>query len=367
MRSVRSLAVGLSLLSTATAQTSTSCDPTKKTCPSDVGLNQASYSVDFTKGASSDWNMTYGSVLYDGTNGANFTISKSGDAPTMQSNFYVFFGEISVVMKTAPGTGIVSSAILESDDLDEIDWEFLGGEATNVQTNYFGKGNTSVPTAQEREVDATISDSQAEFHNYTLVWTKDQTVFYVDGAAVRTLTYAEAVGGTKYPQTPMRVKLGIWAGGDSGNAAGTIAWAGGETDYSQGPFTAFIQSVSIVNYNPASSYTYGDLTGSYSSIELDSSDATTGSTGSSSSSNETSGTGSSSPTNSGGVFATGSASGTGPKATGFTYSNATTTSSSAPTSTASSAVVTAGAAAWGPNVLAASVVLGALSLALTLA
>lgn len=87
--------------------------------------------------------MTYGSVTYDATNGANFTIAESGDAPTMQSNWYIFFGEVSVEMKVAPGTGIVSCAILESDDLDEIDWEWLGGTADQVETNYFGKGNTT--------------------------------------------------------------------------------------------------------------------------------------------------------------------------------------------------------------------------------
>lgn len=164
MQSVASLAFGLSLLSAAKAQTSTSCNPTEsmswpdtpdstsknfkidlatETCPSDTGLDASSYSVDFTQGASSDWTMTYGSVVYDTTKGANFTIAESGDAPTMQSDWYIFFGEVSVEMMTAPGTGIVSCAILESDDLDEIDWEWLGGTAAQVETNYFGKGNTS--------------------------------------------------------------------------------------------------------------------------------------------------------------------------------------------------------------------------------
>ena len=33
-------------------------------------------------------------------------------------------------MKAAKGTGIVSSIVFESTDLDEIDWEFLGGDST---------------------------------------------------------------------------------------------------------------------------------------------------------------------------------------------------------------------------------------------
>lgn len=46
-------------------------------------------------------------------------------------------------MRCASGTGIISSIVLESDDLDEVDWEFIGGNSTSVETNYFGKGNTT--------------------------------------------------------------------------------------------------------------------------------------------------------------------------------------------------------------------------------
>jgi hypothetical protein len=75
------------------------------------------------------------------SSGAEFTINKSGDHPTIQSKWYIFFGRVSFFLKAAPGTGIVSSAILESDDLDEVDWEWLGGSdyVSKVQTNYFGK------------------------------------------------------------------------------------------------------------------------------------------------------------------------------------------------------------------------------------
>lgn len=374
MQSIASLAFGLSLLSAAKAQTSTSCNPTEKTCPSDAGLDQSSYSVDFTQGASSDWNMTYGSVAYDATNGANFTIAASGDAPTMQSNWYIFFGEVSVEMRTAPGTGIVSCAILESDDLDEIDWEWLGGTAGQVETNYFGKGNT---TTYDRETYVDMADSQSEFHNYTVVWTKESLTWKIDGATVRTLAYADALAGDNYPQTPMRVKLGIWAGGDSSNSAGTIAWAGGATDYSDGPFTAYIKSVSIVNYNPAGTYTYGDTSGSYDSIELGDSTSSTstsstsssGSSSSSSGSNSSSGSDSSSSssgsttTSSGtiggaslmnGTSVSGTNSSTVPAVSG---SNSSTSTGSSSASSSTSTAVTAsaaGGALWSPRTLGTS-------------
>jgi hypothetical protein len=116
------------------AQTFTSCDPTKKSCPADTALSASFYTHDFTTGADDEnWKVTAGSIKYT-SKGAEFTISKAGDAPTIQSNWYIFFGSVSFIMTAAPGKGVVSSAILESDDLDEVDWEWLGGENGNVQS-----------------------------------------------------------------------------------------------------------------------------------------------------------------------------------------------------------------------------------------
>lgn len=44
-----------------------------------------------------------------GPDGAEFTIAQKGDAPTIQSKFYIFFGEVEVWLKAAPGHGVVSS------------------------------------------------------------------------------------------------------------------------------------------------------------------------------------------------------------------------------------------------------------------
>lgn len=118
------------VIPTVLAQTSTDCNPTEKTCPNDTGLSTSSYSADFTSGSSANasWSAAaYTTIDYSTSNGATFTIAKSGQAPTIETDFYIFGGRIDVTMKAATGTGIVSSIVLESDDLDEIDWEFLGG------------------------------------------------------------------------------------------------------------------------------------------------------------------------------------------------------------------------------------------------
>ena len=264
-----SAVAGLAVIPLAFAQTYTTCNPMEKTCPNDVGLDSASFACDFTKGKSAlaSWSAATGtSLTYDGSKGAQFVINGKNQAPTISSDFYIFFGRVDVTMQAAPGVGIVSSMVLQSEDLDEIDWEWLGGDTTQAQTNYFGKGNT---TSYDRGTYQSVSSPQTTMHTYTFDWTKDKVDWLIDGVIVRTLKYADAVGGENFPQTPMRLKLGNWIAGDPAtNAKGTIEWAGGETDFSQAPFTMYVKSVSVTNYNPAGAYQWTDKTGSYESIKL---------------------------------------------------------------------------------------------------
>lgn len=46
----------------------------------------------------------------------------------------------------------------------------------------------------------------------------------------------------------------------------SIGWAGGETDYSSGPYTMYLKSVSVTDYSTGKSYSYGDNSGSWKSI-----------------------------------------------------------------------------------------------------
>lgn len=216
--------------------------------------------VDFTKGAVNSFVASGGSPTYD-SSGAKFTVAKSGDAPQLTSLFYIMFGRVEFTMKSAPGAGIVSSLVLQSDDLDEIDMEWLGADDTEVQTNYFGKGQTG---SYNRGQFNPAASNQADYITYTIDWTADRIVWSVGGTVVRTLTYNDANG--QYPQSPMQVKFGSWSGGDPSNPQGTIDWARGPTVYSKGPFTMYAKSVVVTDYSTGSAYRYGDTTGTWQSI-----------------------------------------------------------------------------------------------------
>lgn len=248
----------------ASAQTYSSCNPlTSSSCPADTALGMA-IDVDFTQGEVNSFTNSGGQPTY-GSDGVTFTVRQSGDAPQLTSVFYIMFGRVEISLKAAPGAGIVSSLVLQSDCLDEIDWEWLGADSTEVQSNYFGKGIT---TSYNRGQFHEMGDNQNDFVTYVIDWTSDRIVWTVGGTVVRTLQSSEAEEG-QYPQTPMQIKFGSWSGGDSSNAQGTIEWARGPTDYSQGPFSMSVKTVKITDYSTGSHYTYGDTSGSWGSIRSD--------------------------------------------------------------------------------------------------
>lgn len=267
------LAALATLLPTTLAQTHTECFPLNTTgCPNMQALgSNATFNFIKTGIPSNDkvWRkQNNGKIDWAEKDGATFTIERSGDSPMVQSRFYMLFGRLEVVMKAAKGRGIVSSAILQSEALDEIDWEFLGTNTTHALTNYFGKGNT---TSFDRGKEFPMAAPQDEFHNYTIDWTKERIQWWLDDKLLRTLVPSEALNGKNYPQTPMNVRLGMWAGGDSrNNAAGVVEWAGGETNFGEGPFTMSVQQVYAKDYTEAKEYSWEgmDASGSWEKVKV---------------------------------------------------------------------------------------------------
>ncbi|KAF2746908.1 glycoside hydrolase family 16 protein [Sporormia fimetaria CBS 119925] len=256
---VAALAAAALFLVPASAQTYSNCNPTTRSdCPPDSALGRT-VNIDFS--SESDSFTPQGNPSY-GPDGVSLTVTKSGDAPQLTSKWYIMFGKVEVSIKAAHGAGIVSSFVMQSDTLDEIDWEWLGAAPDEVQTNFFGKGQT---TSYNRGAFHADPGSQSGFKTYTIEWTANQIVWQIDGMTVRTLQPDQAEG--QYPQTPMQIKVGAWSGGDSANAPGTIEWSRGPTDYSQGPFTMQVKNLMVSDYSTGTQYIYGDQSGTWESIK----------------------------------------------------------------------------------------------------
>ena len=93
-------------------------------------------------------------------------------------------------------------------------------------------------------------------------WTPEKIDWILDGVTVGTLTNETA--GTGYPQTPARISVGIWCSSCYGQAPvlGTPI-----TDNVE-DYVVTLSSLEIVNYNPASQYTFRDMSGLADSVLL---------------------------------------------------------------------------------------------------
>lgn len=255
------ITLAFSVVSTLAASSSYSCNPSSSSCSPDAALGTA-VTESFTASASDFSEVSTPTGILYNDDGLQLKLTNRFDNPTIASTFYIMYGRVEVHMKAANGTGIVSSFILESDCLDEIDIELLGGDTTQFQTNFYRMGNTTV---YDRGIYYnTPGVPQENYFNYTIVWTEESIQWYLDDTLYRTVYNTTDAG---YPQTPMRLKAGIWAGGDSSNAEGTIEWAGGYTDYLDGPFSMYINKLIVEDYSTGSSYKYTDDSCTVESIE----------------------------------------------------------------------------------------------------
>ncbi|KAK2740492.1 hypothetical protein FQN55_008835 [Onygenales sp. PD_40] len=263
--SLPTLAVVLVQLSSVLGQTFSECDPTKgQKCPANPAFGKST-NFDLTKDKLPEgWSCNKEHLLSYSDDGMGISVKKQGDNPELRSNFYIMFGKVDITMKASPGQGIVSSAVLQSDCRDEIDFEWLGTKDSTVETNYFRKGNTAT---YDRGMTVNGPDNQKSFKTYTIDWDSNRIIWKIDGNVVRTLTAEDAIPQGGLPQTPAFIKIGTWASGDPSNTADTIKWGGGPTDYSAGPFTMMVKSISVTDYSTGSKYEYTGDSGTWKSIK----------------------------------------------------------------------------------------------------
>ncbi|KAJ5921028.1 Concanavalin A-like lectin/glucanase subgroup [Penicillium verhagenii] len=254
--------------------TATDCNPltSDTTCPADNALStEATWWLNSTLDTNL-WDMQTGTADYT-SDGADFSIKTENASTLLVSNFYIFFGVMEAHVKMAKGAGIISSVILQSDDLDEIDWEWVGYNTSGVQSDFFGKGNT---TTSDRGGYHYVENADTEWHNYTSYWTQERLEWWIDGDLVRTVNYSEpkTVYGKNYPQTPCRVKASVWPVGLASSSAGNLAWGGGLVDWDDVPFTMSIQKIRVQDFSSGKEYKYNGTSGSFDSIEVISGNST---------------------------------------------------------------------------------------------
>lgn len=203
----------------------------------------------FVVGSTSD------GIRFDPDRGLEMTITKASDQPTLWLKFYIMYGRVEIDMQAAPGTGVISSLYLKSDQLDRINiGETFGGNAYEYQTNFFVKGNTS--GTERASLHQLGSSPIGLFHRYGIEWTSRGIKWLLDGRVIRTVCSNNSI-----PDAPMLLEMSLWAGGDAHNSKGTVLWLGGLTDYSKGPYKMYSKNLYVADYSTGREYMYGNIAG----------------------------------------------------------------------------------------------------------
>ncbi|CAN4128090.1 unnamed protein product [Withania somnifera] len=120
---------------------------------------------------------------------------------------------------------------------DELDIEFLGnvnGQPWRFQTNLYGNGSVSRGREERYRM---WFDPSKEFHQYSILWTPKNIIFYIDETPIREVNHHPAMGGD-FPSKPMSLYATIWD-------ASSWATNGGKAkvDYKHEPFATELKDL----------------------------------------------------------------------------------------------------------------------------
>ncbi|KAF2439946.1 glycoside hydrolase family 16 protein [Karstenula rhodostoma CBS 690.94] len=248
------------------------CDPTMSTtfdsCVPNPSCKSGNYAFTDLKDMQSNqkylgdsakinWQAQGNPIKYP-SGGVALTMAENTVGTLLASTFYVWYGKICATMSTSQGPGVVTAFIMMSDVKDEIDFEFIGNDIANAQSNWYSQGVTNYKNMEKLEVSP---DTVGKTHEYCIDWSEDELSWSVDGNKGRTVKRADSWNATSgrfdYPQTPSRIMLSLWPAGLSTNAKGTIEWAGGEIDWNSeymtnGMYAALVTKVTVDCYDAPS-------------------------------------------------------------------------------------------------------------------
>lgn len=108
-------------------------------------LDKADSNTKYLGNASaSDWEYSGKPKLEDGN--IVLTMPKNSVGTLLSSTHYIWYGKIAADVKSSRGKGVVTGFILMSDIKDEIDFEWVGSDLENVQSNFYFQGITNCKT-----------------------------------------------------------------------------------------------------------------------------------------------------------------------------------------------------------------------------
>lgn len=161
---------------------------------------------------------------------------RTGSGFVSQDLYLHGFFSASIKLPSDYTAGVVIAFYMSNGDIfeknhDELDFEFLGnirGKEWRIQTNIYGNGSTGI--GREERYGFWFDPSE-DFHQYSILWTDDQIIFFIDNIPIREIK--RKVMGDDFPSKPMSLYATIWDGS-------TWATNGGryKVNYKYAPYVA---------------------------------------------------------------------------------------------------------------------------------
>lgn len=181
--------------------------------------------------SSADWLYSGYVVDYDDEDSLLLAMPKNSGGTLLSSTRYLWYGKVSARLRSSHLAGVVTAFIVFSNVQDEIDFEWVGADLETVQSNYYFQGHLNYTHSKN----FTTTDTFEDFHTYEIDWHEEYINWSLDGVVGRTLykneTYNETSKEYAFPQTPARIQISLWPGGNATQPEGTRSWAGGEIDW----------------------------------------------------------------------------------------------------------------------------------------
>ncbi|KAK9277108.1 hypothetical protein L1049_006647 [Liquidambar formosana] len=176
-------------------------------------------------------------VLRDGKSVHISLDERTGSGFVSQDLYLHGFFSASIKLPADYTAGVVVAFYMSNGDIfeknhDELDFEFLGnirGKDWRFQTNVYGNGSTS--KGREERYGLWFDPSE-DYHQYSILWTENQIIFYVDNVPIREIKRTETMGGD-FPSKPMSLYVTIWDGSDWATNGGRY-----RVNYKYSPYVA---------------------------------------------------------------------------------------------------------------------------------
>ncbi|WP_068110500.1 family 16 glycosylhydrolase [Tropicimonas marinistellae] len=152
---------------------------------------------------------------FDATTAKDKKHTKDYTGSEIQSKDYYGYGYYEVDMIASGESGVVSSFFLFTNDFwgadthNEIDFEFLGGDTTVVNINYYYGDKSMGSLNGSVQIDLGY-DAAEEMHTYGFDWQEDSITWYIDGEVVYEVTSADT--GIPIPDEEMKIIMDVWSG-----------------------------------------------------------------------------------------------------------------------------------------------------------